>query len=133
MKRKNRIGWMAARNMFMVVANYVMAAVFFFCVVVQYNDPDPVQWMTIYGLGTIACILYLTRKLKWYISGAIGLAALIWAATILPDVLGKPTDWPHVFGTMHMISPTVENTREIGGLLIVACWMFILTAAVRRR
>lgn len=118
--------------MSMVVANYVMAAVFSFCVVVQYNDPDPVQWMTIYGLATIACILYITRKLKWYISAAIGLAALIWAATILPDVVGKPTDWPHVFGTMHMISPTVEETREIGGLLIVVSWMLILTFAVRR-
>jgi len=124
---------MATRNMFLVVSNYVMAAVFLLCVAVQYNDPDPVQWMTIYGLAMIACILYLKGKLRWYVSLGIALAALIWAATILPDVLGKPADWPHVFGMMHMISPTVEEIREIGGLLIVAIWMLILTFVVRPR
>lgn len=123
---------MATRSTPLVVANYVMVVVFSLCVLIQYNDPDPLQWMTIYGLAAIACILYLTGKLKWYVSGAVALAALIWIATILPDVIDKSPDWSQVFGTMHMISENVEETREIGGLLIVASWMLILTFAVRR-
>jgi hypothetical protein len=110
-----------------------MAALFLFSVLLQYNDPDPIQWMAIYGLAAVACILCIRGKLRWYMSAAVGIAALIWAGGILPDVLGKPTDWPHVFGMMHMISPTVEETREIGGLLIVAIWMFVLTFAARPR
>lgn len=123
---------MRTRNTVLVAANYVMVAVFLLCVIVQYNDPDPLQWMTMYGLAAVACILYLTRKLKWYVSGAVAVAAFVWAATILPDVVGNPTDWSQVFGTMHMISETVEETREIGGLLVVAFWMLILTFTVRR-
>ena len=123
----------AKRNIILFILNIVMASLFLFSVILQYNDPDPIQWMLIYGLAMIVCILYLTGKLKWYFSAAVGVAALVWAAFILPDVWGKPTDWPHVFGMMHMITERVEETREIGGLLIVAIWMLVLTLAVRAR
>jgi len=114
-------------------ANWVMAIVFMLCVAVQYNDPDPVRWMTIYGLAFAACLLFVSGKLRWPFPAAVGAAALLWAATIGPRVIGKNVPMNEVFGTMRMISEPVEESREMGGLLIVATWMLVLLLAMRKQ
>ena len=113
------------------VANFLMVAAFFFSVVVQYNDPDPIQWMLIYGLAAAACILSLKSRLPWKVPALIGVVALVWAATIAPDVIGKTT-FAEMFQSFHMINEVVEEAREMGGLLIVAFWMAVLTVASYR-
>ena len=77
--------------MVLKVANWVMLAAFLFSVAVQYNDPDPVRWMLIYGLAALACILKLMGRLKWYLPAAVGAAAFGWAASLAPGVIGKTT------------------------------------------
>jgi len=106
--------------------NYLMLAVFLFCVAVQYNDPDPVRWMAIYGLAAIACVLYLTRRLHRAIPAAIGAASLIWACLLAPGVIGQ-VSVAEVFESMQMKTVAVEEAREMGGLFIVAVWMAVLT------
>ena len=113
------------------VANFLMVAAFLFSVVVQYNDPDPIQWMLIYGLAAAACILSLKSRLPWKVPALIGVVALVWAATIAPDVIGKTT-FAEMFQSFHMINEVVEESREMGGLLIVAFWMAALTLASYR-
>jgi len=110
-----------------------MAIVLMLCVAVQYNDPDPVRWMTIYGLALAACLLFVSGKLRWPFPAAVGAAALLWAATIAPRVIGTNEPMNEVFGTMRMVSEAVEEAREIGGLLIVAFWMLILLLALRKQ
>jgi predicted membrane protein len=112
--------------------NYFFIIVFLLCVAVQYNDPDPVRWMIIYGAAALCSILYAARKLKVYLSVATAVAALAWIFLILPEVWGKAIAWHHVFATIHMISPEVEFVREMGGLLIVVCWMTVLTSRVKK-
>ncbi len=105
----------------MKIANWVLAVLFFLFAAVQYNDPDPVYWMLMYG-GV--CILYVlaalgrsNRPAAW-----VGLAvSLIWAATYIPDFW----DWiqmgmPSIVETMKAEKPYVELTREFLGLLIAA-------------
>ena len=58
--------------MVLKVANWVMLAAFLFSVAVQYNDPDPIRWMLIYGLAALACILKLMGRLNWYLPAAVG-------------------------------------------------------------
>ena len=111
--------------MLLRVANWVMLAAFLFSVAVQYNDPDPIRWMLIYGLAALACILYLRRLLRWYLPAAVGATAFGWAASIAPRVIGKTT-FGDMFQSFHMINPVVEESREMGGLLIVAAWMGVL-------
>jgi Transmembrane family 220, helix len=103
-----------------------MFVIFLFCVAVQYNDPDPIRWMTIYGLAAICCLLFVLRKLPRYLPIAVALAAFVWALTIVPTLIGKAIPMKEVFGTMHMLSPGVEEAREMGGLLIVTFWMVLL-------
>ena len=114
--------------MVLKVANWVMLAAFLFSVAVQYNDPDPVRWMLIYGLAALACILKLMGRLKWYLPAAVGAAAFGWAASLAPHVIGKTT-FGEMFQSFHMINTVVEEAREMGGLLIVAAWMGVLVVS----
>ena len=113
------------------VANWVMLLNFLFSVAVQYNDPDPIRWMLVYGLAALACVLQLRRRLVWYFPAALGAAAFCWAASIAPRVVGKTT-FGAMFQSWHMISEVVEEAREMGGLLIVAAWMAVLVIASRK-
>ena len=112
--------------------NYFFLLIFLLCVAVQYNDPDPLQWIAIYGAALVCCTLFAVRKLSPYVAAAVGLAALIWAFLILPEVWGRPIPINEVFATIHMLSPGVEELREMGGLLIVSFWMLILFLKSKR-
>jgi hypothetical protein len=114
------------------IANAFMLILFLFSVAAQYNDPDPVRWMTIYGLAAACCILEFAARLRWPVPAIIGAAAFIWAAAIAPHLIGQDIPMREVFGTMHMITIAVEETREMLGLLIVAGWMLALTVRNRR-
>ena len=107
------------------VANCLMIAAFLFSVAVQYNDPDPIRWMLVYGLAALACVLKLRGRLSWYLPATLGAAALGWAASIAPRVIGKTT-FGDMFQSFEMINSVVEEAREMGGLLIVAAWMGVL-------
>jgi hypothetical protein len=53
-----------------------MAVLFLVAAAVQYNDPDPLRWMAIYGLAGLACLLALAGWLPRLAPVLIGLAAL---------------------------------------------------------
>ena len=106
----------------------LMGVYFLLAAVLQYNDPDPVQWMAIYGAAALACVLALVRRLwRWYPVG-VALAAALWAALLLPAVIGHvaPRD---LFGNAGMLAPRVEEAREMVGLVIVAVWMTVLASS----
>lgn len=105
----------------MKIADWALAALFFLFAAVQYNDPDPVQWMLLYGgiatLYVLAALGRPNRPATW-----VGLAAaLSWAFTYVPDFwqwvqMGMPS----IVETMKAETPYVELTREFLGLLIAA-------------
>lgn len=105
----------------MKIVNWVLATVFALFTAVQYNDPDPLQWMLLYGGVAVhfalAALGRLYRPAVW-----LWLAAsLIWAATLLPDFLhwidmGEPS----IVNSMKAETPWVELTREFLGLLLAA-------------
>lgn len=105
--------------------NYVMLAMFLFSLAVQYNDPDPWVWMTIYGLAAVACLLANKQPSQWWLSGGLLLITAGWAATIAPRVLGHVA-FGELFEAWEMKDLRVEEAREFGGLLIVAVWMLVL-------
>ncbi len=105
--------------------NYLMTACFLFSVIVQYNDPDPLPWMLIYGLAGAACVLAILNRGKWLVPAAIGAAALVWAITLAPSVIGKVA-LGELFEAFEMKDETIEIAREMGGLLIVSFWMAVL-------
>jgi hypothetical protein len=113
------------------IVNALMALLFLVAVVVQYNDPDPLQWMAIYGA---ACVVSVTAMLQRRVHPAVplitGAVALAWSVSI---IFGGPggANYLHMFDVWEMQSVNVEQAREATGLLIVAGWMVVL--ATRRR
>ncbi|MEO6726888.1 MAG: transmembrane 220 family protein [Blastocatellia bacterium] len=116
----------------MKILNYVMTAAFLFSVAVQYNDPDPLRWMAIYGAAAAACVMAIQRRGEWLLPAAIGAIALVWALSYAPQVIGK-VRFGELFEAFEMKDARVEVAREMGGLLIVTVWMAVLTVVSLRR
>jgi hypothetical protein len=115
----------------MRVLDYVFAAIFLVMAGLQFNDPDPVYWVAIYG-G--AALVSLSKALGRYsefwaaivIGGAV--AGLIYA---VPGVLNfiEYGSFEELTGKMTASKPYIESTREFGGLLIV---LIVLASYVKR-
>ncbi len=115
------------------LANLALAALFLVAAALQYNDPDPELWMPLY-LGAMAgCLLVWRAPAHWLLPAAVAAVALGWAATMAPTVLPRFV-LADLVRSMKAENPAIEESRELGGLLIVAAWMLVLTArAVRAR
>ena len=106
------------------ITNYSIFGIFILSAIVQYNDPDPLQWIAIYMLAGLACLLYKRNSFDTYFSVFVGFVALIWAVFLTPYVL--EVSLSDIFESMQMKTESVEVIREIGGLFIVVFWMTIL-------
>jgi hypothetical protein len=115
------------------MANRVMAALFLFAVIVQYNDPDPVRWMLIYAAAAVMCVLAATRGSapRWAVI-LILVLSLGWAIDIMTGVRTLNV-YAHMFDAWEMKSAPIEEAREASGLLIVAVWMAVLALASKAK
>jgi hypothetical protein len=100
--------------------NAVMFLLFLLAVAVQYNDPDPLRWMTVYGLAALGCLLAIFGRLPRAGAALLAAAALVWALLLAPRVVGRQ-------------SLNSEEGREMMGLLIVVFWMTLLFFRARPR
>jgi hypothetical protein len=113
------------------VISYFMAGLLAVCVVLQFNDPDPLRWIAIYGAGTaISFALPSTRRVA-LVALLVGLGTAVWALLLLADVWGK-VGLSDFVGRMSEKGGAVEVQREAGGLGIQALWL-LLGAAYRAR
>lgn len=105
--------------------NGLMVVLFLIAAGLQFNDPDPVPWITIYFLAMCACIAWETGWLNSLAAVPLMVTAIGWGAWILANMkLEVPvaralTDW-------RMHSGGSEEIREALGLAIVALWMLVL-------
>lgn len=105
----------------MKITYWSLAIVFALFALVQYNDPDPIRWILLYGGVAVHFIMAATGKLY---RAAVWLwlaAAIVWAATLFPDFL----NWirmgePSIVGSMKAEQPWIELTREFLGLVVAA-------------
>ncbi len=122
----------AKKSKYIIYMRYLfllLSAVMLSFVVVQFNDPDPLLWMTIYG--SVALYLALAA-FKIYFSVPMYIQMALMAAGIFylfPSVL----DWINLENGQNLMQSMdnsklyIEETRECGGLF-VALLMMILVA-----
>ena len=89
--------------------------------VVQWNDPDPVFWIIIYGL---AALILLLNLLGWHSRLLLGIcitAGILYSLTYVGGVIEYFTanDLGAIADKMHYDRPYIELTREFFGLWIV--------------
>lgn len=114
-------------------ANGLMLLLFVFSVALQYNDPDPIRWMSIYGVAAVVCGFEMRRRTPLWLPALVMLIAIVWAVSI---GYGSHADaFRHMMDQWEMKNVHVEEAREQYGLTIVAVWMLLVLAAtwLRRR
>ena len=99
------------------ILSLVFAALFLWAAYVQYNDPDALQWYFIYGVATLASILFYINKLNYLIALCLGGIYFVLAITTWPDSFEGVT-----IGQGDIVN--IEKGREALGLLIVSAVMF---------
>lgn len=112
---------------------WALALVFFLFVLVQYNDPDPVQWMLLYGSVSVNALLIAWQKPVRPLLWASLVVALLWALALFPACV----DWvrmgmPSIVETMKAEQPWIELAREFFGLVLAAAasgWMLWMVRA----
>lgn len=124
----------------MKVFNIIFCILFLVAAALQYNDTDPYIWIPIYIYGAILCYLAVGRR---YLPTAylIGIICCLAYAAYFLFLRGGVTDWFQHHHTRDLVQhmqaekPWIEETREVGGLFIVALALGInwLAAAKRRK
>ncbi len=106
------------------LAGLVAAVLFAYATVVQVNDPDPVQWMVLYGATSVfSALSALGRPPRLaMLTLALSAAALSAYSATLPSAGNPMAGFPSW-------EPLQEETvRETLGLALVALWMGVLWA-----
>jgi hypothetical protein len=114
-----------------VGANLLAATVFLASALLQYNDPDPIRWIGLYGSAALACLAHDRLPGHRLLALAVAAVAFVWAAT-LAGVLPR-MDVADLFRTMKAETPVIEESRELLGLLLVGVWMIFLLCRGRRK
>ena len=112
--------------------SWLMAALFAICVALQYNDPDPIRWMLIYGAAMVVSIVLPAKRAVWPIGIVVGLAALTWAIVLTMHVWGV-IQLDDLWKKMSEKGGAVEEGREAGGMWIEAVWLLAVSAFRRTR
>lgn len=99
----------------------------------QLNDPDPVQWTAIYLAAAAVSLWGAVGRREPRAPALVGLVALVWALTIVPHVLGHKSFIDNLRLGEGMKDPITEESRELGGLLIVTAWCSVLALASRAK
>jgi len=113
----------------MKILHLVLALLFLLFAVVQYNDPDPLGWMLLYGfIAGVCAFAAFGRRNRLVLLAGMGVV-LVWAIFLFPDFIawlrmGMPT----IAGSMKAEAPHIELMREFSGLflcLIVLIFQYI--------
>ena len=92
------------------------------CVALQYNDPDPIRWMLVYGAAMVVAALLPAKKNLVPIGYIVAVFALVWSAILLHEVWGR-MEVKDLVEKMSEKGGAVEEGRESGGLAIAGAWL----------
>ncbi len=109
---------------FFKVVGGVFAILFLISAVLQYNDPDPLFWIAIYGMATLVTLGFVFNRVSYIVPVLVGLLCVIGFFLIFPEkfegfVIGQ--------GDIN----NIEEAREAFGILIIAIVMFVFALRIR--
>lgn len=102
----------------MKILDLFLAAILAICAIIQYNDPDPIYWVTVYGFAACVPALNAAGKRSDVVAGiAIGmsLSGVLYATPGFFDYVASGR-WGSIAGSMGGADTYVEPAREFLGL-----------------
>lgn len=90
---------------------------------VQLNDPDPVQWVIIYGLVALISLTANFKKIPKLLIYTFTAVLLVYAGYHFNHFIDylQIENKNELFGEMVYEKPYLEGSREFLGLLLAAC------------
>ena len=112
-------------NSFFKIIAFIFSVLFIWAAILQYNDPDPIMWYSIYGVAAIASLLFAFKMLS------------LWMALILffAFLIGADVDWPTQFEGYAIGEGDIKNIemgRESSGLILCALVMLLYAWRIRK-
>jgi len=105
----------------MKILNIIFAVLFLGFAALQYNDPDPLVWISIYMAMVVVCVLAVKQRHYKFLSIALVLVYVGYATLLSPSVLiwWQSVDRSQLFDEFaKMQFLYIEETREFLGLMI---------------
>lgn len=105
-----------------IIINSLLFIVFSMFAFVQLNDPDPIRWVTLYGIVALISLFSNFRKIPRSVIYLFTVILLVYAGfhfTYFIDYL-QIEDKNELFGKMVYEKPYLEGTREFLGLIMAA-------------
>lgn len=113
----------------MRILNGIFAALLVLFALVQWNDPDGVFWMFVYGIGAVWCAIAAFRPTVFTHSSAL----LIYGATFVAACFGLARFWPKTPGWWQQdVWWETETAREGMGMMILVLSLIIAGLIVVR-
>ncbi|MGO4919679.1 transmembrane 220 family protein [Maribacter spongiicola] len=113
-------------NLLFKILEYVFAVLFTVGAVLQYNDPDSLNWIIIYGVAALISLLFALNKIGYIVPMILGVLAFIGFLYLYPsDFQGFDLNDGDIV--------TVELGREAFGLLIISIVLLIFVFRSKRR
>lgn len=116
---------------FWTLANGIMLLMFLFSASVQFNDPDPLRWIGIYGVAAVVCGLEIRRRVPVWAAMTVAIIALVWAASLY--YRANEVRIISLFAEWEMRDVRIEEAREMYGLTIVGFWMLVIASVGWKR
>lgn len=113
-------------NLLFKIIGYVFTVLFAVSAVLQYNDPDSLHWIIIYGVAALISLLFALNKIRYIIPLVLGILAFIGFVYLYPaDFQGFDLNDGDI--------KTVELGREAFGLLIISIVLLIFAFRIKRK
>jgi hypothetical protein len=109
-----------------MVSSLLIGLLFLVSLGLQYNDPDPLRWMLIYGAAAAVSFLAPWRPIAKRFALIVFVVASAWILWLSPEIVGV-ISFSDLFLKMNEKGGAVEAGREAGGLAIIAAWMLCCT------
>jgi hypothetical protein len=108
----------------MKIVSLILAALFFTSAALQFNDPDPLYWIVIWGVSGFIALFAAFKKCNPWIILAVLAACTYEAFHLFPAfVTWLSSGAPSIVETMAAESEYIEKVREFLGLLILIASM----------
>ena len=111
-----------------MILKLVLGLIFLVFTIVQYNDPDPMLWILIYGFVSVILVYGAFKT----VSKTILIIVLVilggFSLTLLPGFIEwiSTPEKQEIFGEMVYKKPYIEETREFLGLWMAWFGVFYL-------
>lgn len=111
-------------NLLFKIIGWFFALLFIVSALLQYNDPDPLVWIIIWGVAAIIAAVFAMNRVAFIVPLVMGVLCLVGFIYVFPDKFEG-----FEIGNGDIVN--IERGREAFGLLIIAITM--LSFAMRTR